>query len=316
MIFRTLSFSGFCFLASVLCFFPAARAQDIMKDAVASFPPQTIRVEYSRPAKLRTLPDYESLRRRYAGPGLRALENNLSKLGVEESDIDELVLGWRSRSESLDLLGLAGGRFDPASVASHAVASRLKPIVVEGSKTYCFGSEATSPCVAVLDETRGALGTLNSLTALLQARQGRSPSLSSDSHFTALADEARSDSPIWGIATGAAVADWFKGWMPTQKDLELDWSQAFQNVSSLIYSVDAADKVRLNVKMACTTPQAAADLNRIFQGMKLFQQLAWQRQNPNRPNPFEDLAIDNRGQQVTLALTTVYAALEGAAFGN
>jgi hypothetical protein len=128
--------------------------------------------------------------------------------------------------------------------------------------------------------------------------------------------EAKSDAPIWGVAIGKAVGDWFKGWMPTQKDVQLDWSQAFKDVSSLAYSVETADKVRLNVNMSCTTSEAAASLGQVFQGMKLFQQLAWQKQNPNLPNPFDDLRITAQGQQVSLALTTVYSALEGATFGT
>src|SRR5262249_8271112 len=91
------------------CRVSSVRAEDIVKEALSSFPPQTIRLEYSRPAKLRELPDYQSPRARYAGEGLRSLEASLSKLGIQEQSIDELVLGWQASGTGMTLEGLAGG---------------------------------------------------------------------------------------------------------------------------------------------------------------------------------------------------------------
>ena len=89
----------------------ALRAQDLVKDALQSFPTQSVRLEYSNSAKLRKLPDYTVLRQRYLGPQLQKLEKSLSQLGIQESDVDELVLGWQAGSSGLDLNGLALGRF-------------------------------------------------------------------------------------------------------------------------------------------------------------------------------------------------------------
>ena len=307
---RAATFLLFLFFCQV----PSARAQDIVKEALASFPPQTIRLEYSRPAKLRELPDYQSLRTRYAGEGLRSLEASLSKLGIEEQSIDELVLGWQASGTGMMALeGLAGGHFNPGDMARRASVQKLAPVPVSDFKAYCFGEEPTSTCVVAFDQTRGAFGPLSALTALVDARQGTGPSVSSDSRFTTLVNEAHSDAPIWGAAIGQAVADWFKGWMPGQQEVELDWSKAFQTVESLSYSVETADKARLNMKLDCTTAQDAANLRQVFSGLKMFQQLAWQNKNPGRPNPFESLVIDARDRDVLLTLTTAYTALEGAA---
>jgi hypothetical protein len=293
---------------------PSVRGQEIVKEALASFPPQTIRLEYSRPAKLRELPDYQSLRTRYAGEGLRSLEASLSKLGIQEQNIDELVLGWQAGGTgAMTLEGLAAGHFNPGDIARRAAVQNLAPTSVSDLNGYCFGEEPTSTCVVVFDQTRGAFGPLGALTALVEARQGTGSTLGSDSRFTALVNDAHSDAPIWGAAIGQAVADWFRGWMPGQQEVELDWSKAFQTVESLSYSVETADKARLNMKLDCTTAQDAGNLRQILSGLKMFQQLAWQNKNPGRPNPFESLVIDAKGRDVLLTLTTAYTALEGAA---
>jgi len=302
-----------CLLCFFFCLAPSANAQDIVKEALASFPPQTIRLEYTRPAKLRELADYQSLRTHYAAQSLRSLEASLLKLGIEERDIDELVLGWQGGEAGMALEGLAAGHFNPGDVARHAASQKLAPTPVSDFKAYCFGEDPTSTCVLAFDQTRGAFGSLSALTALVEARQGSGASIGSDSRFAALVNQAHTDDPIWGAAIGQAVADWFKASMPEQQDVELDWSKAFQTVESLLYTVQTADKARLSMTLNCTTTEAAANLRQILDGLRMFQQLAWRNKNPGRPNPFESLAIDARDREVLLTLTTAYSALEGAA---
>ena len=90
---------------------PAVRAQDLVKEALSGFPTQTIRLEFSSPAKLRSLPNYASLRQRYVGPKLRKLIDALGQLGVREDDISGLVLGWQLRKHRNDLVRLRHGSF-------------------------------------------------------------------------------------------------------------------------------------------------------------------------------------------------------------
>ena len=90
-------------LAVALVVLPqAASAQDLVKEALRGFPTQTVRLEYSSPAKLRALPNYASLRQRYIGPRLRKLVTELGQLGVREEDISGLVLGWQPGSAGWD----------------------------------------------------------------------------------------------------------------------------------------------------------------------------------------------------------------------
>lgn len=300
-----------CLLALMVLLLPTTvRAQDLVKDALASFPPQTIRLEYSRPAKLRTLPNYAKLRQRYVGPRLRVLEESLAQLGVQEGDIDELVLGWQAGAGEMDLSGLATGRFDSKAIADVAAARGLSPTVVGEMPAYCFGAETAGSCVVILEKSLGAFGTLGSLGAMLEARSGRAASLGSDERFLKLTREVQAQAPIWGVAVGPAVADWFRGWMPAQGDLQLDWARAFETVEALIYSVDATEKVHLDVKLDCTTPEAATSMRQVLEGLKLFQQLAWQNQNPNRPNPFEAVEVDRNERRVQLKVTTAYTDIE------
>jgi hypothetical protein len=288
-------------------------AQELVQEALSSFPRDTVRVEYSHPAILRSLPNYAALREQYEGPRLRQLEDSYSQLGIQESDVQELVLGWRVAEGKWAFFGLTSGEFDAKAMAGRAAAQGLAPVPLGDAKAYCVGAEAAANCVVLLGNRLGAFGPRPSLQAILDVRQDKVPGLASSNTFTRLLKEAESKSPIWGAATGPAVADWFRGWMPNQGELKLDWTQTFQSVEALTYSVTPGDTVRLNVGMDCSTSDAANSLRQVFEGLKMFQQIAWQNQHPGEPNPFQDLVVQASDTRVLLELHTPYSVLQSGA---
>jgi len=288
----------------------SAVSQELVKESQASFPPGTIRVEYSRLAKLRTLPNYDSLRQRYVGPRLRALEESFAQLGVRESDVNEVMLGWRPGSSTMELDGIVTGQFNAKSIADRAAAVGTAATEIGGLPAYCLGASGATTCLVVLRDSMGLFGTQEGLNSMLDAREGRTPSLSTNARFTKLMEEAPTEAPIWGVAVGDAVGDWFRAWLPAQGGLQMDWSKAFQSVESLIYSVDAADNVQLNVKMDCTNDQSAESTRQIFEGLRMFQSMAWQNTNPGKPNPFQGVEISRDSRRVSLKMASSYADLQ------
>jgi len=298
-------------LAVLLVALPgAAPAQDLVKEALRGFPTETIRLEFSNPAKLRSLPNYASLRQRYIGPRLRKLVEELGQLGIREEDITGLVLGWQPGSAEMGLYGFATGHFNAQAITQSAEQRNMTPTPIAGKPAYCLEAGLAGTCVVVLEDSLGAFGTLTSLTSMLEAREGQVPSLSSDARFPTLVAGANKDAPIWGVAVGAAVGDWFRGWMPNQGSIKMDWSKVFADVNSLAYSVAAGDDVTLGLKMECKSSDSAAGLRQVFEGLKLVQQIAWDSQNPGKPNPYKAMNVAQDGNQVSLKLTTGYAELE------
>ena len=174
------------------------RAQSILTDALAWLPPQTVAFEYSRTSDLRSLPDYASLRAHYLGRNLRALEESLAKLGIQEGDINEMVLGWQVvAGTKMQYEGIATGQFDEQSMSQQAAVARISPETVEGVKAYCFPSDPNRTCVAVVDNALGVFGPLNNLDAMLKARAGSGPSIASNTKFTERASYCRIHSALW-----------------------------------------------------------------------------------------------------------------------
>lgn len=294
-----------------ICAVRTAKAQDIVNEALSWLPAQTVALEYSNPSVLRSLPAYPSLRAHYLGKNLRALETSLARLGIHESDIDQMVLGWQTGTGSkMTYEGLATGQFDASTISHNAAASKMTPRMVEGSAVYCFPQDPNSTCVTVVDATTGVFGPLAFLDQMLKAHAGNGPDIASNSQFTQYARAAQSQDPIWGVALGPAVSKWFKAWMPGEKNLQMDWTNAFKDVQAISYHIEASDNVNLNVKLDCATLQSASQVRQLLEGLKLFQQIAWHTSNPNQPNPFQNLEVDAQDRQVSFKLTADYTALE------
>jgi len=178
-------------LASTMLALPAsAPAQDLVKEAVNGFPTQTIRLEFSNPGKLRGLPNYASLRQRYIGPKLRKLVDQLGQLGIRETDISGLVLGWQPGSAEMALYGFATGNFSAQAVSESAQERNMAPNAIAGKQAYCLEAGIAGTCVVVLQDSVGAFGSLTALTAMLEARGGQVPSIGSDSRMAGLVERA------------------------------------------------------------------------------------------------------------------------------
>jgi len=318
----------------------AVRSQDLVYEARISFPEDTKRLEFSDLVKLRLLPEYVSLRERYVGPRLRSVEASLSKLGIREADMDQVILGWHPIPEemrrvaetnaehvdpSLDtkatssprdfstlLCGLAAGRFDRGTIAQHAATLGLSETEVgAGLNGYCFQEGASGTCVVVLSESLGAFGTRASLAKLLDARNGRGSNISSDPLWLKLLHEVRKEALVWGVATGATVADWFQGWVPGPSEFQMDWQQQVKSVEVLSYSLELDERFRLETKLDCKTPGAASTLKQLFEGLKLLQELLWRSQNAGRQNPLSGFEVEASDRRVSLKVSGAHSDLTG-----
>jgi hypothetical protein len=287
-----------------------SQAQDFTTTALTGLPTQTLRVESSSPEKLRKLANYKTLREKFLGQRLQQLEATLAQIGVHENDVDELLIGWKPGDKEMDLYGYASGHFNKTAIAGRAAAQSLTPTPIADQQAYCLTAGVTGTCVVILDNSLGAFGPLSTLTTLLETHEGQSPSLMTDAKFSPLVNDVNKDAPIWGIALGGAVADWFGAWLSSQQNtLNLDWSKVFEKVDSLTYAIDIGDKVNLNVKMNCQTSQDASTLRQIMDGMKMAQQLTWEQQNPGQPNPYTSMNIEVSDKQITMQVAMPFSQL-------
>ena len=163
----------------------------------------------------------------------------------------------------------------------------------------------------ILGPGQGVFGTLATLSQITQNLNGGGVTLSTVDSFANAVKQEKSSAPIWGVAVASAVASWFRGWMPQQSAVDLDWTKVFQGVNVFGYSINTGSDIQLNLNMFCKTEQDASSLRQVMEGLKLAQQIAWQNQNPNAANPFQNLAFSESGSQLSISMVAQYDAVAG-----
>ena len=286
--------------------------QDLVTKALSSFPADTIRLEFSNPATLRKLPSYASLREHYMGPRLKELVDSMAELGVAETDVDQLVLGWDADGSNLNLYGFAGGNFRASVLDARATERNLPPQQIGGKTGYCLGAGLASQCVVVLSPTEGAFGTLATLSRIMQTLNGGGESIGSNDSFARAVKQEQASAPIWGVAVASAVASWFKGWMPKQSAVDMDWAKVFEGVDALGYKIQTGSDIQVDLEMFCKSADYAGSLRQMLEGLKLAQQIAWQNQYPAKANPFQKMELSQTGNQVGIKIVANYIDVGGA----
>jgi hypothetical protein len=77
----------------------------------------------------------------------------------------------------------------------------------------------------------------------------------------------------------------------------------------MTYAIDATDKVNLDLKLNCQTPEDAATLRQVLDGLKVAQQLSWAQQNPGHPNPYTSMNVDVHHRRIGLQVVMAYSEL-------
>jgi hypothetical protein len=322
---------------ALLAFTGAADGQELSNEIVVSLPPETVHVELIRLSKLRELPSYKELRQQYTGSRLADLEASLSQLGIQYTDIDQILLAWEPIEEvanesnapgvnstvELDadggsiqnrwptlFGGLAAGQFNSKSMAKKAAENGIPSISLGDLKAFCMRGTAT--CVVTFQDSLGGFGNLENLRQIVAAREGNGSNLVSSQRLLSLLNPIPPEASIWGVAIDTGIADWFNGWPQMQGNMQLNWKHLLKQVEALQYSVTFGDQIHLTLKLNCMDSQTAGTLTQAFRGLRLIQTWMWQKQNPNELNPLQAMDIQSSDDEVVVALTTTKDAIRNS----
>jgi hypothetical protein len=245
-------------------------------------------------------------------------------MGIVESDIDELALAWTPRKppasgESTveagapddetawirrmptDLSGLLMGRFDSALIAESAETNGGLRIQVHEVDAYCL-PKAAGACLAVLSPSLAAFGESEALNRLMETRLGLRGSLGADRRFTGFIHQLNRYAPIWGIATGQTVPEWFRGWLPGQGQTQLDWVKTLESVEAFTYSIEVGEKLELTARLHAESVEVAQKLQGLLSGLRTLLTLSWKLQVPDQPSPVSNLRVLSEGRACILRL--------------
>jgi hypothetical protein len=243
--------------------FPAPLAADILPgEALTTFPADTLQVAYTNLADLRSLAIYPQIRQRILNRQLKAFEDFLRPMGIEpEKDIDEVMLGWRGEVMGPSAyLGMAAGRFQPGLIQQYFDHTGLPVQQYNGANLYAFGS-GTDPddlFFTFFDTSLAAFGRLSDVKAMVDARQGTTNALNTNSDYVSWQGELDGSAPQWGIVNGKSAANMAAAWMAPAGQKSVDLSSLSRSVRALLYHIQWDTGFSTQLVMVCNTPESAA----------------------------------------------------------
>jgi len=270
---------------------------EIVSQAMLAFPAKTESIEYDNLYELRRLPNYNALRQRFAGKQLDDAKAALAKLGINESQVHEIVMG----TSPAGFYGLVAGTFSGSQVVKSAEKNGIWPHVADDEKIFC--PKGTS-CVVFLEDSLAAFGPLEQLKIILETRLGVTPRLGSNAEVASLMSGTQSRFPVRGVVYGSQLNSVIADALQDGSGLHIDWSQFTSNISAFSYSVSMDSKAHVVARLLCKSPATAGVLRQMLGAVGGVQSVASKVGKDAASMPFQILEVSTAGDLVDLKMDT------------
>ena len=252
---------------------------DLAREALTSFPAQTLRVDDVSLARLRQLPDLQKL---ISSSKFHEIEARLMGAGIRPSDVDEVVIGWSANSQIGGAYGLASGRFAKNRRARRISSPKIRLRSIMHRQALCLSLDVRDPeevCFLFISDSRLAFGTPAFLNEMLSARERPHDAMPANSEMAALLPTS-AQAAIRGTATGSGIVDWFQNLTPGKRDVRANWSRTLQGTETLKYVVRLDGGIQIDVSLGCDNAADADHVMNVLTGYIAMAQAASRNRGP------------------------------------
>jgi hypothetical protein len=297
---------------AVTLLFPAGlRGEGLAREALSSFPDDTVQFVYTNLAEVHASPAYPQIRQRLLGPQLRDFMEFLRSMGTDpEKDVDEVVLGWRG-ADSANFFGLASGRFQPEQARELFTQKQVPSRQYAGFDLYAFGSGQGSSDLffSFLSSSLAVFGRLTDLTALLDARSGARARLESNSNLAGWEAELAGSAPQWGFMAGRAAANMAIPWLTGAK-LPANRDALLGPVQGVLYRVEWSTGFSVRLSIVCQNAESASALAQVLTFLRDSPPATTANPSTSISSLLQGLAVETDGSRVELSGSGPVAAVD------
>jgi len=260
---------------------PASFAMPIASSARAMVPAeiqQLIGVDYRA---LKDSPTAQALKDKVMPDNLKELESALKGVGINsDRDLDQLnFASFRTEKKGIQTIGIAQGSF-----SAKAVLKKMKLKKIAGTK---YGTSTIYPMdnglvMTFLDDNTLAFGTEASLKSALDTRDGKRPSLDSNS---IMSDQmsAVDSATLWSILDQKGTQAIMMSAMGDATKVG-DYESLKKRILASRYTMNFQSGVNFDFTVQTADSMTAATLSTVLKGVMLYKKL--------NASPIEKTAID------------------------
>ncbi|WP_238525629.1 MULTISPECIES: hypothetical protein [Acidobacterium] len=275
---------GACALTAMMTAALPAHAVQLSNDAQSAIPQQVqqlIDIDYRSMENSDTA---MQMKARLMPPQLKALERALKASGLDEShDVDSLCFAaYRPAANSsfTRILGVAQGQFSVPDIIAAFNKKKVKPTMIRANKLYPMG--AGGMMVTFLNPTTMLFGSLEALRPALAARDGRAPSIQSNTQMMAAMQQVQAQ-PIWSILDQKGTQFMMRSLLGQASQLA-DFNAVKTRLLSSSYTMNFNNGVKFALNVNTPDTITAATMSSLLNAAAMYEKLSG--------TPVEKQAID------------------------
>jgi len=240
---------------------------------------QLIGVDYRA---LKDSPTAQALKAQVLPENLKEFEVALKGIGIDtDRDLDQLdFASFRTEKKGIQIIGVAQGSF-----SAKALIKKMKTKKITGTK---YGTTVVYPMdggfvMTFLDDNTLAFGTSESLHSALNTRDGKRPSMDSNSVMTDQMSAVDS-SPMWSILDQQGTQAVMFSAMGDASKVG-DYETIKKRILASRYTMNFQSGVNFDFSVLTADSMTAATLSTVLKGVMLYKKL--------NASPVEKTAIDS-----------------------
>jgi hypothetical protein len=272
---------NFCFAFLLLCA-TAGYAMPIASSARSMVPSeiqQLIGVDYRA---IKDSPTAQALKQQVLPDNLKDLETALKGIGIDsEHDLDQLnFAAFRTDKKGVQTIGIAQGSFSAKAVLKKL---KLKKVTATKYATASIYPMDNGLVMTFLDDNTLAFGTEASLKSALDTKDGKRPSLDSNS---VMAEQmaAVDGAPVWSILDQKGTQAMMYSAMGDASKVG-DYDSLKKRILASRYTMSFQSGVNLDLSVLTADSMTAATLSTLFKGVMLYKKMS--------ATPAEKSALDS-----------------------
>ena len=252
----------------------AAHASQLSTDARGAIPHEVQQLVVIDYRAMQNSPTAMDLRDRVMPPELKQFDQALQRSGLNENhDVDQLAFALfrpKPDSEEIVTLGIAQGQFPVQDILANFKKKAVKPTVVGTNRIYPMGKTGMMLCF--VDESTMVFGGLDSVKASLDARDGNTSNMMTNS---TMMDAMRSvdSEPLWSVLDQKGTQTMMKQLLGEAGSVT-DFESVRKRLQVSWYGMDFQHGVRFDLTIMTGDAFAAATVSSLLNAAVVVRKLS------------------------------------------
>jgi hypothetical protein len=256
---------------------------------------QIISVDYRA---LHDSPTALALKEQVLPESLKLFEKALKGIGIDsERDVDQLTFAaYRMGKQGVKVVGMAQGSFSSKTVLKRMKLKKIVPTKYRTADMYAMGS---GMIMTFLDENTLLFGDDSAVKGSLDARDGYSPTLDSNSQMADMM-AAVDGSPVWSLLDQQGTQNMMRSALGDASKVA-DYETVKKRLLGSRYTMDFSSGVNFNLDVITSDSMTAATMSSLVKAGMLYKKM---NATPTEKVAIDALTVDSDSSKLLLHFKT------------